>query len=219
MTELGMALSNPLRGARLPGHVGRPMPGVRARIVAGGGRVLCEASDSEVRVLAPEGEAVTGELLVRGPAVFDGYFDNAAATQEAFSEDGWFHTGDTAAFDAEANAFRLLGRTSVDILKTGGFKVSALEVERKLLEHEGIAAAAVVGLKDDVWGQKVAAAVVQRPNEAAVDATALRAWCKSRFPPQEVPAVIQVVPDLPVNAMGKVNKKELTQALLSKSEL
>lgn len=205
-----MALSNPLDGERRPGFVGLPMPGVQVRIAAPSGAAVVEACEHSARVLA---ELVPGELLVRSAGVFDSYFDNATATKEAFTSKGWFRTGDTAIFDLHADAFRMLGRTSVDILKSGGFKLSALEIERKLLAHPQIHAVAVVGLDDSTWGQKVVAAVVAAAGVTQLDTNAVREWCKARMSPQEVPSEVRLLEELPLNAMGKVNKKELAQLL------
>ena len=129
MSELGMALSNTLT-TRVPGHVGEPFPGVEVRVVGDGGDDV--------------GEGQSGELLVRGPQVFAGYWRRPEATAEAFV-DGWFRTGDVAVH--EPDGYRLLGRSSVDIIKTGGEKVSALEIEEVLRTHPAIADCAVVGLR------------------------------------------------------------------------
>src|SRR5690606_9800180 len=129
MTEIGMALSNPLRGERRPGCVGAPLPGVDVRIVDEAG--------------TPVAQGVPGELEVRGPCVFLEYWQRPEETAAAF-RDGWFRTGDVAV--VEQGAYRLLGRTSVDIIKTGGFKVSALEIEEVLRLHPAIQECAVVGV-------------------------------------------------------------------------
>src|SRR5687768_5647738 len=142
MTEIGMALANPLDGERRPGFVGVPLPGVEVRLV--------DEDGAEV----PEGTA--GELEVRGPAVFLAYWQRPADSDAAF-RDGWFRTGDVAVF--EDGSYRLLGRTSVDIIKTGGYKVSALEIEETLRQHPAIAECAVIGLPDQEWGERVAAAI------------------------------------------------------------
>ena len=148
MTEIGMALSNPYDGPRVPGHVGQPLPGVEVRRVDSDGQEVLE-DDRE------------GELLIRGPAVFKEYWQRPQATAEAFRGD-WFVTGDVAVI--EDGSYRLLGRSSVDILKTGGFKISALEIEAALREHPAIEDCAVVGLPDPEWGQVVACAAIPRIN-------------------------------------------------------
>jgi malonyl-CoA/methylmalonyl-CoA synthetase len=189
MTEIGMGLSNPLLGERRPGHVGRPLPGQEVRLVDDAG------------VPVAEGEA--GQIQVRGPAVFREYWRRPDATAEAFTGDGWFKTGDRAVVDD--GAYRILGRESVDILKTGGEKVSALEIEDVLRTHPTVADCAVVGVPDPAWGDRVCAAVVAAPG-AVPDPDALRAFAKERLAPYKVPKDVLVVADLPRNALGKVTK-------------
>jgi malonyl-CoA/methylmalonyl-CoA synthetase len=188
MTELGMALSNPLHGERRPGHVGRPLPNVTTRIVDDAGR--------EVAAGTP------GELEVRGPNVFLEYWRRPDETVAAF-RDGWFRTGDVAVI--EDGFYRLLGRTSVDIIKTGGYKVSALEIEEAAREHPSIADCAVVGVADTEWGERVCAAVELRP-DTTLTLTELQEWMKARLAPYKVPKDLRCVPSLPRNAMGKVVK-------------
>jgi malonyl-CoA/methylmalonyl-CoA synthetase len=194
MTELGMVLSNTLE-RRVPGHVGEPMPGVVTRLVDDAGREL------------PEGEP--GELLVRGPQVFAGYWERPEATAEAFV-DGWFRTGDVAVH--EEGGFRLLGRSSVDIIKSGGEKVSALEIEEVYRTHPDVADVAVVGLPDEEWGQRVAAAVVARVD---LDPEALRAWGKEQLAAAKVPTRFTFVTELPRNTLGKVVKPEVAKLFQS----
>ncbi|MDQ3468794.1 MAG: acyl-CoA synthetase, partial [Actinomycetota bacterium] len=157
MTELGMVLSNTL-ARRVPGHVGAPLPGVEVRVVDDAGRVVDDGQP--------------GELRVRGPNVFAQYWRRPEATAEAFV-DGWFRTGDVAVL--EPGGYRLLGRSSVDIIKTGGEKVSALEIEEILRTHDAVADCAVVGVADAEWGERVCAAVILLP-DAAETAGSLRAW-------------------------------------------
>ena len=189
MTEIGMALSNPYRGERRPGAVGVPLPGVEVRLRAESGSVV-----------AVEDEP--GEIQVRGPGVFAAYWDRPEATAESF-EDGWFRTGDMAVL--ERGYYRIMGRLSVDIIKSGGYKLSALEIEAALLEHPAIAECAVIGLPDDTWGEAVAAAVVLRDG-AGLDLPALRDWCRSRLSVYKIPHRLLVAGELPRNAMGKVTK-------------
>jgi malonyl-CoA/methylmalonyl-CoA synthetase len=187
MTEVGMALGNTLE-RRVPGHVGVPFPGVRTRLVDDAGH---DVADGE-----------PGELWLQGPQVFTEYWRRPDATAEAF-EDGWFVTGDVAVETAEG--FRLLGRSSVDILKTGGEKVSALEIEEAFRTHPAVHDCAVVGLPDLEWGDRVAIAVVAVVGED-LDPETLRSWGKERLAPAKVPTRFLVVADLPRNAMGKVTK-------------
>jgi malonyl-CoA/methylmalonyl-CoA synthetase len=187
MTEIGMALSNPLEGPRVAGSVGVPLPGVELRLVDEHG--------------APAG-AGPGEIEVRGPGVFQEYWHRPEATRAAF-RDGWFRTGDVAVM--EEGRYRILGRMNLDIIKTGGHKVSALEIEEQLREHPAIAECAVVGVPDPEWGERVAAAVVLRAG-AALDLESLRLWAKQRLAAYKIPSRLRVVDALPRNAMGKVTK-------------
>jgi malonyl-CoA/methylmalonyl-CoA synthetase len=188
MTETGMILSNPLRGERVAGTVGTPLPGVEVKLVGDAGGEL--SGDAE------------GELWVRGPAVFKEYWRRPEATAKAFAGD-WFRTGDVAR--REAGIYRLLGRASVDIIKTGGYKVSALEIEEVLREHPSIEDCAVVGLADEEWGERVAAAVVSRGG-AALATDDLRRFVKERLAPYKAPRETLVVAALPRNTLGKVEK-------------
>src|SRR5579871_4241199 len=188
MTEIGMAISNPYRGERITGSVGRPLPGVAVRLVDERG---CEVSAGQ-----------PGEIEVQGPNVFLEYWGKPEATRQTF-RDGWFRTGDTATF--EGGAYRILGRSNVDILKTGGHKVSALEIEEALREHPAIAECAVVGVPDPEWGERIATAVVIR-NGCALRLEDLRAWAKERMATHKVPSRLLVLDGLPRNAMGKVTK-------------
>jgi malonyl-CoA/methylmalonyl-CoA synthetase len=191
MTEIGMALSNPLRGERRPGFVGTPLPGVAVRLVDESGAAV------------PAG--TPGEIEVRGGNVFLEYWDRPDATRDAF-RDGWFRTGDVAA--VERGAYRILGRTSVDIIKTGGYKVSALEIEEVLRTHPAILECAVVGVADPEWGERVSAAVELRPG-AALDLETLKTWAKEQLAPYKIPRALRVVETLPRNAMGKVTKPDV----------
>ena len=191
MTEIGMALANPLDGERRPGSVGVPLPGVEVRLVDEDG----EAVD----------EGAPGELEVKGANVFSEYWRRPDETRDAF-RDGWFRTGDVAVL--EGGAFRLLGRTSVDIIKTGGFKVSALEIEEILRTHPAIAECAVVGVPDEEWGECVSAAVELREG-AALSLEQLQQWAKAQLAPYKVPRALRPVASLPRNTMGKVVKPEV----------
>jgi len=157
-------------------------------------------------------DAGPGELWVRGPSVFSGYFHREEATAAAFT-DGWFRTGDVAE-RAEDGYVRLLGRTSVDILKSGGYKLSALEIEEALRDNAAVAEVAVIGLPDEVWGDRVVAVVVPAPGLAAACAPeVLRAWAKERLAAYKVPREVILVAALPRNPMGKVVKPELVRAI------
>jgi malonyl-CoA/methylmalonyl-CoA synthetase len=140
--------------------------------------------------------------------VFSEYWRRPDETRAAF-RDGWFRTGDVAV--VEDGAYRLLGRTSTDIIKTGGYKVSALEIEEALREHPAIGDAAVIGVEDADWGQRVAAVVEPREGRTLTLAE-LRAWLEPRLAPYKIPRDLRLVAALPRNAMGKVNKPALSAA-------
>jgi len=186
MTEIGMALSQPLVGERVPGTVGQPLPGVTVRVVDEWGN--------------PVPPGTPGELEVRGPSVFREYWHRPEATAAAF-RDGWFRTGDLVVVNN--NTYRIWGRRSVDLIKTGGYKVSALEIEEVLRTHPAIADCAVVGLPDAEWGERVAVAVVLKE---PLTLEALRDWGKTQIAPYKVPSRWVVLPELPRNALGKVTK-------------
>ena len=192
MTEIGMALSNPYHGERRAGHVGQPLPGVEVRLHGEDGEPIGE-------------EGVPGEIRVKGATVFLEYWDNEKATRDSFT-DGWFRTGDMAVVDQ--GYYRIMGRTSIDIIKSGGYKLSALEIEAVLLAHPAVAEAAVIGVEDATWGEMVAAFIVPRAGEAA-DAEAIKAWAAERMSAYKIPRLIRFVDSLPRNAMGKVTKPDL----------
>ena len=193
MTEIGMGLSNPLHGERKAGFVGAPLPGVEVRLV------------DENFCPVPDGEP--GEIQVRGAAIFREYWRRPKATAEAFV-DGWFRTGDVAV--CERGAYRILGRNSVDIIKTAAYKVSALEIEEVLRTHPAIDQCAVVGVEDAEWGERVCVAVTFKEG-SALDLPALRAWAKGELAVYKVPSRLHVMEDLPRNAMGKVVKPDLVK--------
>jgi malonyl-CoA/methylmalonyl-CoA synthetase len=193
MTEIGMALSNPLDGERRPGAVGVPLPGVEVRLMDEQGRSVVTGEP--------------GEIQVRGGSVFLEYWQRPDATRAVF-QDGWFRTGDIAV--VERGAYRMLGRSSVDILKTGGYKVSALEVEAVLRRHPAIAECAVVGVEDPEWGDRVSVAVELRDG-AALTLDELRGWARAELAPYKVPRALVIVVALPRNSMGKVTKQDVKE--------
>jgi len=190
MTEIGMGLSNPYHGERRAGFVGLPLPGVEMRLV------------DETESIVPLGEP--GEIQIKGATVFQEYWQRPAASEEAFTPDGWFKTGDIAVF--ENNSYKILGRSSVDIIKSGGYKLSALEIEEVLREHPAIADCSVVGVPDGEWGELVCAVLVLQHE---LQTEALSVWLRERLPGYKIPRKYQIVAELPRNAMGKVTKKEL----------
>lgn len=193
MTETGMMVSNPLHGKRRPGTVGQALPKVELRL-------RNEQGETVIR----EGEP--GEVQARGPGIFSEYWKLPEATAESF-EDGWFRTGDMAVI--EDGYWRILGRLSVDIIKSGGYKLSALEIEAALLEHPAIRECAVVGLDDETWGQTVAVAAVLEEGAAELQVPDLQRWGKDRLSAYKLPRQLLCVKSLPRNAMGKVAKREV----------
>jgi malonyl-CoA/methylmalonyl-CoA synthetase len=197
MTEIGMALSNPLQGERVPGTVGTPLPGVELQLVGENGK--------------PVAPRTPGEIEVRGPSVFAEYWGKPEATRDAF-RDGWFRTGDTAI--VENGVYRILGRTNIDILKTGGHKVSALEIEEALRKHPAVAECAIVGVPDPEWGERVAAAVVLNDGDA-LDLPSLRTWAQDWLAAYKLPSRLLLLDALPRTAMGKVIKPAVVELFQS----
>jgi len=191
MTEIGMGLSNSYRGERRPGHVGLPLPSVEMRLV-----------DPNYKIVK---EKQPGEIHIKGPSVFKEYWQNEDATKKAFTNDGWFMTGDIAIFDN--GLYKILGRESVDIIKSGGYKISALEIEDVLRKYPGVDDCAVVGLADEEWGEVVSACVVsieKPPNTAEIST-----WLKTLLPTYKIPRKYIFRNELPRNVLGKVTKNEL----------
>jgi malonyl-CoA/methylmalonyl-CoA synthetase len=180
MTETAMNVSNPYDGERRAGSVGLPLPGVQLRL------------------------ADDGEILLRGPNVFSGYWGRPEATAEAFDADGWFRTGDLGALDDDGY-LRINGR-SRELIITGGFNVYPREVEDVLRAHPGVEDAAVVGRPSAEWGETVAAFVVARGD---LDPDELLAFAAERLARYKRPREVRVVDELPRNALGKVLKHEL----------
>ncbi|KAI2463220.1 acetyl-CoA synthetase-like protein [Annulohypoxylon bovei var. microspora] len=232
MTEVGMALSCGLDfGDRVDGSVGWPLPGVEARLVDSDTGVL--VSDEVSADLDSEGgqKERSGEIQLRGKNVFREYWANPTATAKEFvaADDGqgpWFKTGDVAVRRpvpaaggavsgawAQGPMYFILGRQSADIIKSGGEKVSALEVERELLSLPEIAEAAVVAVPSGKWGQKVGAVLIHSPDHLrdhpAWRPMDMRRALKGRLANYKIPQVLRVVEHIPRNAMGKINKKDL----------
>jgi len=174
------------------GEVGVPLGGVDLRLVDEQGLVNGDGS---------------GEIRVKGASLFSGYHRRPDATKAAFDADGYFITGDLA--ERKDGRYRILGRQSVDILKSGGYKISALQIESVLLEAEVVAQACVVGVDDEVYGQRIVAIIVPRDQAAEVDAEALLSMLKTRLAPYKIPRAFLYRDELIKNAMGKVQKKPL----------
>src|SRR6266540_2534148 len=193
MSETGMNCSNPLNGERRLGSVGLPLSGVEVRVV-----------DPENDQPLPDGEI--GEVQLRGPNIFKGYWKQPQKTAESFSADGWFRTGDLG-FREPDGYLTLCGR-SKDLIISGGLNIYPPEVERVLAEHPSIAACAVIGCPDREWGERVTAVVVLNRGES-VSGQDLIAFCRERLASYKSPKSIVFIDNLPRNVMGKVQKAEL----------
>jgi malonyl-CoA/methylmalonyl-CoA synthetase len=250
MTEVGMALSCGLDWAdRVDGSVGWPLPSIEVRLV--------DTETNEVirfgQELDKDGKERCGEIQVRGPTVFKEYWNDPKSTAEEFvdGENGqgrWFRTGDVAVRRqvpdtgrssqewAKGPMYFIQGRKSADIIKTGGEKVSALEVERELLSLPQVAEAAVVAVPSGKWGQKIGAVIVLKPGQVGRDdkwsPMDMRRALRDRLASYKIPHTMKVVDQIPKNVMGKgeitvvkatrikanwgtVNKRELSKALFA----
>ena len=183
-------------GPRTAGTVGPPLTGIELRLVDEGRRPLRPGPD------------VLGEVAVRGPNVFSGYLNRPDATAAAMDRAGFFYTGDVASITADGEV-RIVGRRATDLIKTGGYKVGAGEVEAALLEHPGVREAAVIGVPDDDLGERIVAFVVGYEGAAPPGEKELSDHVAGLLAPHKRPRTVRVVAGLPRNAMGKVLKKEL----------
>ncbi len=199
MTETGMNTTNPhdpADGERRPGTVGRPFPGQEARVV-------------DVRTRAPLPDGDTGEIEVRGPHVFAGYWNRPDATAEAFDPDGWFATGDLGHRDADGY-YTISGRAK-ELIISGGYNIYPREVEELLARCPGVAEVAVIGVLDAEYGESVAAMVVRSDPELSADT--LVAFCRDALASYKKPKYVYFVDALPRNAMGKVQKHLLRERM------
>lgn len=196
MTETIMNTTNPYDGARRPGTVGLPFPRQEARVV-----------EVRSRAVLPAGE--TGEIAVRGPHVFAGYWQRPDATAESFDADGWFATGDLGFRDADGY-YTISGRAK-ELIISGGYNIYPREVEEALAQCPGVAEVAVVGLPDAEFGERVVAAVVR--DDDALTADALIAFCRDQLASFKKPRAVYFVAALPRNALGKV-QKHLVRAMI-----
>jgi malonyl-CoA/methylmalonyl-CoA synthetase len=195
MTETLMNLAVRVGGARRPGRVGVPLPGVEVRLV-----------DDDGRELDAAGSETIGEIVVRGPNLFTEYLNRPDATAEAMC-DGWFHTGDLATRDPDGY-WRIVGRRATDLIKTGGYKVGAGEVEGTLLDHPGVVEVAVTGEPDADLGERIVAWVVADGGRPGLEQQ-LIAHVAAELAPYKRPREVRFVGELPRNAMGKVIIQQL----------
>ncbi|OEJ22638.1 AMP-binding protein [Streptomyces subrutilus] len=186
MTETLITISGRAGGEVRPGTVGTPLPGIRTRIVA-------------------EPGAEIGELQLTGPTLFAGYLGRPEATAAAYTEDGWFRTGDIAAVDEADGVHRIVGRASIDLIKSGGYRIGAGEIENALLDHPKVTEAAVVGVPDPDLGQRIVAFVVAE----GVTGAELTDFVAAHLSVHKRPREVRFVTALPRNAMGKPQKKLL----------
>jgi malonyl-CoA/methylmalonyl-CoA synthetase len=182
---------------RRAGYVGEPLPGVEIKLVDEAGATI-EARD----------DASFGEVAVRGPNVFLGYLNRPEATAAVLDRDGWFFTGDLACWSADGY-LRIVGRKTTDLIKSGGFKIGAGEIEAALLEHPEVREAAVVGVPDEDLGERIVAYVVARDAAAPPDGEALSTFVAQALARHKRPRELRFVAELPRNAMGKVQKAKL----------
>jgi fatty acid CoA ligase FadD36 len=201
MTETMITLAVRADGERRPGWVGVPIDGVRTRIV--------DTVDGQAgAAVAGDGESI-GDLQIRGNCLFDGYLGRPEATAGSWTADGWFRTGDAAAWD-DAGYHRIVGRRATDLIKSGGYRIGAGEVEAALLDHDSVAEVAVVGLPDPDLGQRLVAFVVGS-GDGAVDPDTLIQHVAAQLSVHKRPREVRVVEALPRNAMGKVQKSRLVE--------
>ncbi|WP_242676881.1 acyl-CoA synthetase [Rhodococcus sp. ABRD24] len=194
MSETIITLSTRFDGERRPGWVGLPIQGVATRL-----------RDQSGNPVAHDGETL-GQLEIAGPTLFDGYLGNLEKTAESMTDDGWFKTGDIAVID-EQGFHRIVGRESIDMIKSGGYRIGAGEVEQALLNHPDVREAAVVGVPDNDLGQRIVAYIVGDCH----DHRELSNFVAQTLSIHKRPREIRVVDILPRNAMGKVQKKLLVE--------
>jgi malonyl-CoA/methylmalonyl-CoA synthetase len=188
-------------GDRRAGYVGPALPGVELRLV-----------DDERRPIATRDDVTIGEVAVRGRNVFLGYLNRPEATAAVRDAEGWFYTGDLGTLSADGY-LRIVGRKATDLIKTGGFKVGAGEVEGALLEHAGVREAAVLGAPDEDLGERIVAFVVAKDPDAPPSEAELAEHVAAQLAKHKRPRVIRFVGELPRNAMGKVQKSRLRELL------
>lgn len=186
MTETLITISGRAGGEVRPGTVGTPLRGIRTRIAA-------------------EPGAEIGELQLTGPTLFAGYLGRPEATADAYTEDGWFRTGDIAAVDEADGVHRIVGRASIDLIKSGGYRIGAGEIENALLDHPKVTEAAVVGVPDADLGQRIVAFVVAE----GVTGAELTEFVAAHLSVHKRPREVRFVAAVPRNAMGKPQKKLL----------
>lgn len=221
MTEIGMCLSNVYESQYEPGYVGVPLPGVSVQIASkpemdneGDYNILLECTNTAHELKYQKNyfnhKDPVGELFVKSNSVFREYYNQPKITEESFTLNGYFKTGDICQYSNEKKTFKILGRKSVDIIKSGGYKISALEIETHLLSHSCIKDCAVFGVPDETWGEKIIALISLKSN-TSLNSDDLKHWAKKSIPEYQIPKEVKFVECIPRNAMGKVNKKEVAK--------
>jgi malonyl-CoA/methylmalonyl-CoA synthetase len=195
LTETLILCSQRHDGPRPAGFVGPPLPGIELRLV-----------DDHRRPIAANPDAL-GEIAVRGPTIFKGYLNRPDATAAAMDDDGFFYTGDIATLAADGEV-RIVGRRATDLIKTGGYKVGAGEVEAALLDHPSVRECAVIGVPDEDLGERIVAFVVAYQGKA-VSGQELADHVARELAPHKRPRTVKLLDALPRNAMGKILKKQL----------
>ncbi|MGW0692910.1 acyl-CoA synthetase [Streptomyces sp. NPDC002738] len=198
MTETLMNTGVRADGEPRPGTVGGPLRGVELRLVEEDGTPLDD----------PTAEGAVGEIQVRGPNLFTGYLNRPDATAAAFAEAGWFRTGDMAALDADGYV-RIVGRKATDLIKSGGYKIGAGEIENALLDHPGVREAAVTGEPDPDLGERIVAWVVPADPAAPPAQAELADHVAAQLAPHKRPRTVRYLEALPRNDMGKIMKRSL----------
>ncbi|MFE2717675.1 acyl-CoA synthetase [Streptomyces mirabilis] len=216
MTETLMNTSVRVDGEPRPGTVGVPLPGVDLRLVEEDGTTIASYDADGTPTGRPDGESV-GEIQVRGPNLFTEYLNRPDATTAAFTEDGWFRTGDMAVVDPDGSV-RIVGRKATDLIKSGGYKIGAGEIENALLEHPSVREAAVTGEPDEDLGERIVAWIVPADPENPPAAEALADHVARRLAPHKRPRTVRFLTSLPRNDMGKILKRALPDAVAKAPE-
>ncbi|WP_369246399.1 acyl-CoA synthetase [Streptomyces sp. R41] len=207
MTETLMITSVRVDGAARPGTVGMPLSGVDLRLVEEDGSTIAGYDTDGTPTGAYDGESV-GEIQVRGPNLFTEYLNRPDATAAAFTEDGWFRTGDMAVLDPDGSV-RIVGRKATDLIKSGGYKIGAGEIENALLEHPAVREAAVTGEPDDDLGERIVAWIVPADPQSPPPEAELADHVARRLAPHKRPRTVRFLESLPRNDMGKILKRAL----------
>jgi malonyl-CoA/methylmalonyl-CoA synthetase len=195
MSEIGMAISNPYHGVRKPGHIGQAFNGIQVKLMNDEGYEIKTDNNP-------------GEIYIKGPNLFKTYLNKAEAYHSSF-KDGWFMTGDIAALCD--GYYKIVGRKSVDIIKSGGYKISALEIEEVARQYKDVSDCAVVGIEDEEWGEIIGIWV----ESMIEDEDDFKSYLKQNLPDHKLPRIYQLEgKNIPRNSIGKVLKKEVIKSII-----